>query len=389
MSSSFKVSRSQPPQVVIIGASAAGLFTAYLLAKEGVRVRLFDESEQLGPPPRTLIVTSRICDVLGFVPREAIVHQTPHVQLFSPGRSASIHLRQPDLIIEREALIRLLANKARAAGAEICLGDRFLGLEPERGGLVLRLENSCGHVEHVRTRVLIGADGASSQVARAMQRDSHQKVFILQARVVLPPGASPDTTQVWFDPRSTRYFYWLIPESQDRGVVGLIAENRHQARRTLDHFLSVQNLEPLDYQSAPVPFYTPNSAPWRRISGARIFLVGDAAAQVKVTTVGGVVTGLRGAQAVARAILQGNNLGQEWRALERELKLHLFVRRVLDHLGPSDYDQLLSLVNARAQRVLAARTRDEAGPALFLSLLVEPRLFLLAARHFPWRNGTV
>ncbi len=46
--------------VVIVGASAAGLHAAYLLAKGGVPVYLFDERERLGPPARTLIVTSRM-----------------------------------------------------------------------------------------------------------------------------------------------------------------------------------------------------------------------------------------------------------------------------------------------------------------------------------------
>ena len=41
----------------------------------------------------------------------------------------------------------------------------------------------------------------------------------------------------------------------------------------------------------------------RRVGAGNVYLVGDAAGQVKVSTVGGTVTGLRGAQAVALAIL--------------------------------------------------------------------------------------
>jgi len=384
--SSFKVSSTYPP-VVIIGASAAGLYAACLLAKGGVPVYLFDEREQWGPPSRTLIVTPHIQDVLGCIPSEAIVNRTSELQLFSPQRSATIRLSQPDWIVEREKLIQMLARQARAAGAELLPGYRFLGLEPVHGGLVVRLESSRGRIEHLRTRVLIGADGVFSGVAGAVQRDHHPTVSILQAQVVLPPGTRADTTQVWFEPPSTRYFYWLMPEARDHAAVGLIADDECQAREGLQRFLSIHDLEPLGYQGAQVPLYSGNGRPWRKISGAQVFLVGDAAAQVKVTTVGGVVTGLRGARAAAQAILQGSNDSRELGALQRELDLHRLVRSVLNRFAPSDYDQLLGLVNARTQRVLGAHTRDEICRVLLPLLLVQPRLLLLAAGRFLFRSA--
>ena len=67
--------------------------------------------------------------------------------------------------------------------------------------------------------------------------------------------------------------------------------------------------------------------PWRRRAGGEIYLVGDGAAQVKVTTVGGLVTGLRGAKAAANAILRRSDYVKELRALKRELSLHLVIPR--------------------------------------------------------------
>jgi len=376
-----------PPQVVIIGASTAGLFAAYLLAKGGVPVLLFEQQEELDTPARTLIITQRIKDVLGCVPSSAIVNQTPNLQLFSSGRSTTIRLSQPDWIVERQKLIQMLARQARAAGAQILPGYRFLGLEPDHDGVVVHLQSSTGRQAHVPTRTLLGADGVFSQVAKANEQRGQKTAFVLQATVALPSGAKSDTTQVWFDPHSTRYFYWLIPESRQRAVVGLAADDERQARESLLRFLSCHKLEPLGYQGAQVALYSRNGLPWKRISGARIFLVGDAAAQVKMTTVGGVVAGLRGARAVAQAILRGSDYGRELSALRRKLELHWLMRRVLNGFGPSDYDELLGLVNARAHSVLSTRTRDDISRALLLSLLVQPRFLLLAARRFPWRDG--
>ena len=368
-----------PSQVVVVGASAAGLYTAWLLAKGGVPVLLLDQAERPGPPARTLIVTSRLRGVLDCIAEESIVNRTPGVQMFSPKASVAICLREPDLIVERATLIRLLARRAEAAGVEFLRGHRFLGLEPDHGGIYVHSESSTGQRVQLRTRVLIGADGAGSPVASAVGLDSHTMVFNLQATVNMPRAADAGVTQVWFEPELTRYFFWLIPESGERAVAGLIANDRHQAHASLARFLAAHGLEPLGYQEAPVPLYN-RRVSWRNFSGARVMLVGDAAAQVKVTTVGGLVTGLRGAQAAARAVLRGTGYGRQSSGLRRELDSHLWIRTVLNRFGPSEYDELLRLVSARTIKVLASRTRDEAGRVLALSLLSQPAFAGLAAR---------
>ena len=377
----------QPPsnpidrsQVVIIGASAAGLYTACLLAKGGLPVLLFDESERLGSPARTLIVTHRINEVLGSIPSEAVVNRTAKLQLNSPGQSTTIQLNQADLIVEREQLIRMLETQARAAGVELLRGYQCLGVEPDGDGLVVRMQSSNGRDEILRPCILVGADGVSSRVGSDVHRDHHRTVSLLQSTVVLPKRGEGDTTRVWFDPESTRYFYWLIPQSRDKAVVGLIADDRRQARNALKRFLSLQGLEPLDDQGAQVPLYARNSVPWTTVGQTRVFLVGDAAAHVKVTTVGGVVTGLRGARAAARAILRDSSYRGELAALRSELDLHWLIRRVLNRLAPRDYDQLLRLMSKRTKAVLAHRTRDEPTRVLFFSLVAQPKLLLFAAK---------
>jgi flavin-dependent dehydrogenase len=368
--------------VVVIGASTSGLFAAYLLAKEGLPVRLYDQGETLGPPPRTLIVTSQISKVLGFVPTEAIVNRVQHIELLSRNVSARVSLQQPDLIVERAKLIHLLAARARQAGAEIELGYKFLGFEGDEDGLIVRLQNrQRDTAEHVRARFLIGADGACSDVARAAQMAGRGTVAILQARVALLPGAAAETVQVWFEREGTRFFYWLIPESKQSAAVGLIADDQDEASEKLQRFLQEHRLEASEYQAAQVATH-PGSRPWRRIGGADILLVGDAAGQVKMTTVGGVVTGLRGARAAARAIVQGTAYGKELRALHRELNLHWLIRGVLNHLADADYDRLLDLLNSRAQGILETCSRDEMAQALWGLLLAQPRWLLLGARSF-------
>src|SRR3974377_907373 len=106
-------------KAVIIGASTPGLFTAYLLAKGGVEVEVYERMHSLGSPPRTLIVTSKLNEILDFIPEEAIINKIRYLELFSKSSSAKVALNSPDLVIERRKLIELLVRMATSSGAKI------------------------------------------------------------------------------------------------------------------------------------------------------------------------------------------------------------------------------------------------------------------------------
>ena len=381
-------SRSQiNPQVAVVGGSAAGFFTAYLLARGGRKVQVLERAEQFDPTPRTLIVTSRMRELLGPVGESSVVNQIRRFELFTDGRAATVPLERPDLIIERASLIRGLAEQAQQAGAEVQFGRRFIGLEGRGGILSLTVERSRdGGREHVRAETVVGADGALSKVARSAGWPPQQTVPLIQAIVGLPPDFSADTVRVWFVPEDTPYFYWLIPESRTRGALGLIGEHGQEARRCLEKFMEKRGFTPLSFQGARIPVYTGWVPVTRQIGAGRVYLVGDAAGQVKVTTVGGIVTGLRGALGAAEAILHGGYSG-ELRALRRELNLHLLVRKTLHRFKQADYSRLVDLLNASTRRSLSLYTRDEAARVLWHTCVSQPRLLLLGLRGLLARSS--
>lgn len=371
---------SRRPPIAVVGGSAAGFFTAYLLARGGRRVRVFERAERLDPVPRTLIVTSRMRDLLGRVTESCVVNEIRRFELFTDGRAATVPLNRPDLIIERAGLIRGLAAQAEQAGALVELGRRFVGLEGDGQGLQLTMERSQGSgLEQVRAETLVGADGAASKVAQSAGWPRQQTVPLVQAIVRLPAEVSADCVRVWFVPEDTPYFYWLIPESPEQGALGLIGEDGQETRRCLEKFLEKRRFTPLGFQGARIPLYTGWVPVCRQVGAGRVYLVGDAAGQVKVTTVGGIVTGFRGALGVTEAILNGGP-SRELRSLRRELELHRLIRKTLHHFQQADYSRLVDLLNASARRSLSLYTRDEAARVLWRICVSQPRLLLLGLR---------
>src|SRR5580658_6874249 len=373
-------SHTNPESVAVVGGSAAGLFTASLLARQGISVRVFERIETLKPDERTLIVTNRMRALLGRAAEKSVVNEIRRFELFTDGRSATISLKRPDLIIERRTLIQALAEEAQQAGAAVELGRRFHALHPNGRGLVLEVERCTdGNTEEIHAGTVIGGDGASSRVAKAAGWAPLETVPLVQAIVPLPKDMPPDTARVWFVPQETPYFYWLIPESPTRGALGLIGETGPETRRHLEQFLEKRNLDAIEFQGARIPVYSRWIPVRRNIGRGSVYLVGDAAGQVKVTTVGGIVTGFRGALGVAEAILNGG-ASRELRSLRRELNLHLLLRRSLHDFQQSDYSELVDLLNDPAKQSLAEYSRDEAWKILWRVCLRQPRLLLLGLR---------
>ena len=388
-SDSISTSRTNRPSIAVVGGSAAGLFTSLLLARRGLSVRVLERIEILEPAARTLIVTHRMLPLLGRAAQGSVLNEIRRFELFTDGRAATIGLNHPDLIIERRTLIQGLAAEAERAGVKIELGRRFHALHPNGRGLVVEAERCADGVrEEVHADAVIGGDGAASRVARAAGWAPLETVPLVQAIVTLPKDMPPDTTRVWFVPDDTPYFYWLIPESPTRGALGMIGESGAETRRCLERFLEKRKLDPIEFQGARIPVYNRWVPVRRQVGSGSVYLVGDAAAQVKVSTVGGTVTGFRGAMGVAESILNGGS-SRELRTLRRELDLHLLLRRSLHNFQQPDYSRLVDLLNDPARQSLGEYSRDEAWKILWRVCLRQPRLVLLGLRGLMMRGRSL
>lgn len=319
-------------------------------------------------------------DLMGSLYESMVINKIRSFELFADGRVATISLRRPDLVIDRLKVIQTLAAEAEANGAEILAGHRFLSLKPNGKRLTFTVShNSDGGAAEESANTLVGADGAFSKVAQEAGWPNRPTVPLFQAIVELPKDMPSDATRVWFIPEETPFFYWLIPHSPTQGVLGLIGEEGQEIRGSLERFIERRGLVPSEFQSARIPLYTRWIPNHRKIGESHVYLVGDAAAHVKVSTMGGIVTGFRGALGVAEAILNGGS-SPEFRVLRWELDRHRLIRRVLHDFTQVDYARFLDMLNVPAKRLLSAVTRDEAGKLLWNVFLRQPRFLLLALR---------
>ena len=99
-----------------------------------------------------------------------------------------------------------------------------------------------------------------------------------------------------------------------------------------------------------------------------------AAGQIKSSTGGGIVQGLKAAQALTECVLNGKDYDKEWRkALSKDLWMHLKIRKYLDRFDDSDYDRLVSMLNPEVRSILENYSRDNPSRFAVKLLLKQPR----------------
>lgn len=366
--------------VAIIGASTAGLYAAQQLTKAGKQVALFESQAILEPSRRTYIITSGLRRVLGEIPPSQILHCVETMAVESQTARVAISLREPDLVLERKQITQHFSQKARDAGVEFYPGHTFKGFQTQHGTTLLHFEAQEKGRVLVEAKAVLGADGVNSTVAQQAGIPLPASVPLLQAEVPLPADWDPTLTKVWFDTNDTRYFYWLIPESTQRAVVGLIGEDHKPIKPLLDGFLEAHDFKPLKYQTGRAAMHHPRLCPWAEVEDVPVYLVGDAAGQVKVTTVGGTVTGFWGAQAAIRSLLKETSYQRELRPLKRELDMHWYMRSLLERLDNPGYDRLVRLITPAVGRFLARYDRDQMAKNFWKLALIQPRFIPLGLR---------
>ena len=177
---------------IVVGARCAGSPTAMLLARKGYRVLVVDRSTFPSDTVSTHFIHAPGVDALR---RWGILDKIVATGL-PPGRHLLVRLRTDHHLghttpaggsstayaPRRTVLDTLLVDAASAAGAEVREGFTVDEIVIEDGEVTgIRGRDRDGTTVTERARVVIGADGANSRVARAVEPEQYNDKPILQA----------------------------------------------------------------------------------------------------------------------------------------------------------------------------------------------------------------
>ncbi len=352
--------------ISIIGAGPAGSYLGYLLAKNNKDVSIFEEHSKIGLPVQcTGIVTSSIKDIIK-LKKDIITNEIGKARIFSPNnRFTEIKLKNKNIIIDREKFDSYIADMALRQGAKIFLNHRFI--ENKKNVAIIK-DKTNSKTKKIRFDKLIGADGPLSPVAKSNNLLGKRRFWHgIQARAKIK-----NENIVEFYPYFGT-FAWVVPENKETVRVGLIS-NRYTnvLFRNFLKLKDITNNKIIDYQSGLIPVYNPKT----KTAKNNIYLLGDAALQVKATTGGGIIQGLTAAKALSDSIIKNRNYEKEWRKLiAKDLWLHLKARNIMDKFSLRDWNKLIYMFNnEKTKNILENYDRDYISKFLFKLIFTNPKL---------------
>jgi flavin-dependent dehydrogenase len=198
-------------------------------------------------------------------------------------------------IADMGALYRCLLGRARQDGVEYRPATRYVASRAIQGGSTVQLECR-GEAGEVRARLIIGADGATSRVARDLGLDENRE-WIVGVEDVLEGSLHHGEPELHciVDPQlAPGYIAWVADDGQSVhvGVGGLPARFQPAsalaslyARLLADRrFAGLRGLRRMERRGGRIPV----NGLLRRIGCARGVLIGDAAGAVSPLTAGGL-----------------------------------------------------------------------------------------------------
>jgi geranylgeranyl reductase len=293
---------------IVVGGGPSGATAATDLARAGHSVLLLDRAGRIKPcggaiPPRA------IADFA--IPEHLLVGKATMARMVAPS-AKTVDMPVGDGfvgLVDRETFDEWLRARAALAGAERRNGT-FERIERDaEGRAVVVYRTDRGEPERrVIARVVIGADGARSGVARAELKsaDKMRYVFAYHEIVASPVEGSADYDRarcdVFYQGKHSPDFYaWVFPHG-DTASIGVGSAQKGLALR--DKIAALRSQTGLDAcatlrrEGAPIPL-----KPLRRWDNGRdVIVAGDAAGVVAPASGEGIYYAMVGGRHAAEAV---------------------------------------------------------------------------------------
>ncbi|MBN1389879.1 MAG: NAD(P)/FAD-dependent oxidoreductase [Candidatus Thermoplasmatota archaeon] len=404
--------------ITIIGAGPIGCYTAWMLSKKGFSVGLLEEHPEVGRPEQCAgLVNRSMFDLpeLDKVIDRVRLNDITGADIYSPG-GKYLNLRANKvkaISMDRARFDKVLLKNAADAGTETLLSVKAIGIDRRNdGGFDVNFRGLSGE-GIIKTRILIGCDGASSSIRRYLGLEKPFSIIPGAAfQVEIDEGSVPDDIVAVFTGEETAkgFFAWAVPAGTRTSMrIGLAAEDGNSLRKgwtNLPHDARLAEWLGLDgdrtAHTSEISFnigIVPMGSPRTIISGNALIL-GDSAGMAKPTSGGGIYPGLLAVNDLVRSVDKACDISPD--ALElfrsswlsgygKELSRSRFFRKLISQVKDEEVEEVVKRLSDPELMEIINREGDIDHPLRLALLLIrkEPSLLKLIPRFLPMMRNIV
>jgi geranylgeranyl reductase family protein len=374
--------------VLIVGGGPAGSGLAIHLAKQNIDVTVLESQvfprdkvcgDALSPLAIKELQTLGVGDHPTFEKANEIKVATIFVEDQEVGEIDLPPAKDVDAyskVIPRKILDNLIYEKAKENGVRYLENHKFHSYKIE-ANYAQAIASENGEEKTFRCKLIVGADGANSAVARLLhgaKPSQSERLFALRAYYEGINGPS-DLGQIHFNRSNFPGLYWVFPTSKSTANIGLgmIAEtlpkNQTKIKELLNnHIRNSPNLKKRigngkmvgKIQGWPLSNYNPE----KKIVSDRILLLGDAAGFINALSGDGVQYALQTANwastTISECILKNDfsahALGPFSDTIHKKLGLDFAFADIVVQAGRN---KALELIALRLLKILLERSKKD------------------------------
>jgi len=338
--------------LIIVGGGPAGSMVAEITAPH-IDVVILEEHRKVGSPVQcTGLVTPRVVKRVNA--EETVLNELRGAVIHFPGGEEVevISNEIKAMVIDRESFDEICHRRAVDAGASFLPGHKFQDLLMKDDHIKISVKADC--TKTMKSKMIVGADGYKSNVARkAGLGGAKEAVRGFQVDIEYSMESQESVHVFLGNNVAPGFFAWQIPCGNFTRVGLCVSEGNGSPSRYLKHLMKRLNLEGrvLRKYGGFIPL---GVIP--RTFTDRVMIVGDAAAQIKPLSGGGLFTGMRSAEcagitAVEAAIEENfsssflSKYEERWHsAIGKEIERGYLLRKVFIRLNDKKLDQVSRII---------------------------------------------
>lgn len=379
--------------IIVVGASPAGLMAAWKASKAGSSVLLLDKKERIGDGPHPADTTFEgMFKITGLdIQKEYVIHRVKGMHILSPS-GFRIVINNPGFAIDRAVFDEYYAGNAHDAGAEIKANSRAIDLKigDEKHGLITRENNE---KRTYKAKIVIGADGIESSIAHwaglKSMRHPEEMASAVQAEMTGVETDYPDYFQYHIGQSvAPGWKATISPKGDSKASVAAFVRNTPRpAMEYFNQFVYKNRLVSPFFEKAKILDLLEGGDPIATMPGDLvkngIMIVGGAAGQAGLPygMLAGIICGDVAAKAIESNDVSKSNLSRyadRWRKeLLSEYKTGYRGLKIMERIPDEDVDRMVkSLQDVDVTRELSrhSTTFMKGLSIISLALMRDPKL---------------
>lgn len=338
--------------LIVVGGGPVGSMVAEVSAPH-IDVVILEEHQKVGSPVQcTGLVTPRVVERVGA--EETILNELRGAVIHFPG-GEEVEVGSGEIkavVIDRELFDEICSQRAADAGARLLPEHKFQDLLLKDDHIKISVMAGC--VKTMKCKMIVGADGYKSNVARkAGLGEAKETVKGFQVDIEYSMKNQESVHVFLGNNIAPGFFAWQIPCGNFTRVGLCVSQGYGNPSRYLKSLMKKLKLDGrvLRKYGGCIPL-----GPIPQTFTDRVMIVGDAAAQTKPLSGGGLYTGMRSAECAGATAVEAvtendfsssflSKYEERWQsAIGKEIERGYLLRKVFTRLNDKKLDQVSRII---------------------------------------------